>query len=232
MWVRYFVLRTTYQGSRQDYECWFTRTIQSSSVVLLSAAVVQYVTPGRLPRDAVLEDLLLQLSSSFVSTWKKLRIILGRSTRFQSPDNMYPGTLLLLYTCTHPCIYEHAHIINLIKHDMHRRHSHIAGSRTVRTWPTCRLLYNTHRMVMKNRPADSGQHPGESSTYYISFIRTKQRTRANDVFFYKRMKNVSCEYDRLNGWNSTLQAAWYPGTSDIYTNYRSRLFYVLSLWRI
>ena len=23
------------------------------------------------------------------------------------------------------------------------------------------------------------------------------------------MKNVSCEYDRLNGINSTLQAAWY-----------------------
>ena len=23
------------------------------------------------------------------------------------------------------------------------------------------------------------------------------------------MKNVSCEYNRLNGWNSTLQAAWY-----------------------
>ena len=23
------------------------------------------------------------------------------------------------------------------------------------------------------------------------------------------MKNVSCEYDRLNEWNSTLQAAWY-----------------------
>ena len=35
--------------------------------------------------------------------------------------------------------------------------------------------------------------------------------------FYKMLKNVSreydrlnsCEYDRLNGWNSTLQAAWY-----------------------
>ena len=27
--------------------------------------------------------------------------------------------------------------------------------------------------------------------------------------FYKKLKNVSCEYDRLNGWNSTLQAAWY-----------------------
>ena len=27
--------------------------------------------------------------------------------------------------------------------------------------------------------------------------------------FDKKLKNVSCEYDRLNGWNSTLQAAWY-----------------------
>ena len=26
------------------------------------------------------------------------------------------------------------------------------------------------------------------------------------VVFYKKLKNVSCEYDRLNGWNSTLQA--------------------------
>ena len=26
---------------------------------------------------------------------------------------------------------------------------------------------------------------------------------------YKKLKNVSCEYDRVNGWNSTLQAAWY-----------------------
>ena len=29
------------------------------------------------------------------------------------------------------------------------------------------------------------------------------------VFFYKKLKNVSCEYHRVNGWNSTLQAAWY-----------------------
>ena len=27
--------------------------------------------------------------------------------------------------------------------------------------------------------------------------------------FYKKLKNVSCEYDRVNGWNSTLLAAWY-----------------------
>ena len=31
------------------------------------------------------------------------------------------------------------------------------------------------------------------------------------LFFYKKLKNVSCEYDRLNGWNSTLQAVWYIG---------------------
>ena len=30
-----------------------------------------------------------------------------------------------------------------------------------------------------------------------------------EVVFYKKLKNVSCEYDRVNGWNSTLQAAWY-----------------------
>ena len=29
------------------------------------------------------------------------------------------------------------------------------------------------------------------------------------VIFYKKLKNVSCEYDRVNDWNSTLQAAWY-----------------------
>ena len=29
------------------------------------------------------------------------------------------------------------------------------------------------------------------------------------IRFNKKSKNVSCEYDRLNGWNSTLQAAWY-----------------------
>ena len=27
--------------------------------------------------------------------------------------------------------------------------------------------------------------------------------------FKKKLKNVSCEYDHVNGWNSTLQAAWY-----------------------
>ena len=29
------------------------------------------------------------------------------------------------------------------------------------------------------------------------------------VFIIKKLKKVSCEYNWLNGWNSTLQAAWY-----------------------
>ena len=33
-------------------------------------------------------------------------------------------------------------------------------------------------------------------------------SRSLIIFLCKEMKNVSCEYDRLNGWNSTLQAAW------------------------
>ena len=32
---------------------------------------------------------------------------------------------------------------------------------------------------------------------------------SRNCFFYKKLKNVNCEYNRLNGWNSTLQAAWY-----------------------
>ena len=34
---------------------------------------------------------------------------------------------------------------------------------------------------------------------------------------YKQLKNVRCEYDRLNGRHSTLQAAWYIHVS-IYDN--------------
>ena len=68
--------------------------------------------------------------------------------------------------------------------------------------------------------------------------------------FFLKLKTVSCEYDRLNGWNSTLQAAWYIRHVRIicflwtinkptiwllilsFTKNRSRVFYVLSIWRI
>ena len=35
------------------------------------------------------------------------------------------------------------------------------------------------------------------------------RTNYLELVFCKKLKNISCEYDRLNGCNSTLQAAWY-----------------------
>ena len=41
--------------------------------------------------------------------------------------------------------------------------------------------------------------------------------------FYKKLKNFSCEYDRVNGWNSTLQAAWYQV-------HQTRSYYVRTIW--
>ena len=48
----------------------------------------------------------------------------------------------------------------------------------------------------------------EILTLYLVLVFVLARCR-NIAFFTKKMKNVSCEEDRLNGWNSTLQAAWY-----------------------
>ena len=38
--------------------------------------------------------------------------------------------------------------------------------------------------------------------------------------FCKKLKNVSCEYNRLNRWNSTLQAAWYIRHVRSYNRYQ------------
>ena len=40
----------------------------------------------------------------------------------------------------------------------------------------------------------------------LSFNHSNGRTHSWRIL---KLKYVSCEYDRLNGWNSTLQAAWY-----------------------
>ena len=45
----------------------------------------------------------------------------------------------------------------------------------------------------------------KSSAQHVIYIHIYILTKS----FYKKLKNVSCEYDRLNGWNSNLQAAWY-----------------------
>ena len=54
-------------------------------------------------------------------------------------------------------------------------------------------------------------------TYYFPYVKCNNVEKAitgahryqDQIWFYKKLKNVSCEYDRLNGWNSPLQAAWY-----------------------
>ena len=60
--------------------------------------------------------------------------------------------------------------------------------------------------------------PGTSRLYRVwrcfkeprrVFFRVFSNTIFSIKSFYKKLKNASCEDDRLNGWNSTLQAAWY-----------------------
>ena len=34
-------------------------------------------------------------------------------------------------------------------------------------------------------------------------------THGDVAIYFTKLENVSCEYDRLNDFNSTLQAAWY-----------------------
>ena len=67
---------------------------------------------------------------------------------------------------------------------------------------------NVHRMVMEDRHVDPGI---QGSHRPISFIRTKHtwylvlgKLRAccaasSTYFLHKKLKNVSCEYNRLNG---------------------------------
>ena len=45
--------------------------------------------------------------------------------------------------------------------------------------------------------------------YYAEGKQIFRNVLSQTLLFYKKLKNVSCEYDRVNGWNSTLQAAWY-----------------------
>ena len=49
---------------------------------------------------------------------------------------------------------------------------------------------------------------GSSTTTYNTFLKIliggeTTHTAGSIYFFYKKLKNVSCEYDRVNGWNST-----------------------------
>ena len=70
------------------------------------------------------------------------------------------------------------------------------------------------------------QHPLEKNG--VEMFRSCRKSRM--YVFYKKSKNVSCEYDRLNGWNSTLQAA--RGTLDTFVGrfYYMFSFIILCLW--
>ena len=60
-------------------------------------------------------------------------------------------------------------------------------------------------------------HLRKKKMAWMSTYETSRKMRQGDIrifstrsfIFYKKLENVSCEYDRVNSWNSTLHAAWY-----------------------
>ena len=87
-------------------------------------------------------------------------------------------------TCTHPCGWASFHSFTPNDHAVYRSHS----TSTLRTGAIFYAFDACTRTIFH--------------TYFIRSWKTYQ-------VFYKNLKNASCEYDRVNGWNSTLQAAWY-----------------------
>ena len=107
-------------------------------------------------------------------------------------------------------------------------------------FPSIFFFLRTHTACCK--------HEAASCLIYLSTSNPHRAGWCNYVIFYQKLENISCEYDRLNGWNSTLQAAWYIRHVRIrwflwtkptiwlliisFTKYRTHVFHVLSLWRI
>ena len=52
-----------------------------------------------------------------------------------------------------------------------------------------------------------GRVPYHVPRYIIIWV-YRYYCKVKVLIFYKKLKNVSCEYDRLNGWNSNLQATY------------------------
>ena len=74
----------------------------------------------------------------------------------------------------------------------------------------CTLKYHTYVIKAAARVSlfITSYHKDESFGRAFAFLLVGH-SAASPYLFYKKLENVSCEYDRVNGWNSTLQAAWY-----------------------
>ena len=75
----------------------------------------------------------------------------------------------------------------------------------VSTIQTVVLTADVFQLFIKN----ATNQPDVPRGSFQSLVSTIQPGELTAGAFHKKLKNVSCEYDRLNGWNSTLQAAWY-----------------------
>ena len=67
-------------------------------------------------------------------------------------------------------------------------------------------LYHTCKLC--RQPSFTACSARESTTTEITGPKLIGYT-GTMVQLYKKFKNVSCEYNRLDGWNPTMQAAWY-----------------------
>ena len=143
----------------------------------------------------------------YVSTNSSLVVNVSMSTNSGSTRGLYYAK----YSCfRHKCLNVHA--------DFKRpwNFAHVCVStprRDLRGWfpfffrriyfwskevQISQISYNWPKGTQKKRPL--GQVFVKAHT---------RRLQHFTVWFYQKLKNVSCEYDRLNGWNPTLQAAWY-----------------------
>ena len=79
--------------------------------------------------------------------------------------------------------------------------------RSTHTAPTPAPMGSVHAQII-TKPSRAGLAVSRSELVEPGAATRVFRGMARPCFC-KKLKNVSCEYDRLNGWNSTLQAAWY-----------------------
>ena len=79
---------------------------------------------------------------------------------------------------------------------------------TPRYWSICGIPGMLHFTALSCRRSAG------TCFMYVTYTKHKSnylvlRVNFTCWYLYKKLKNVSCEYDRLNGSDSTLQAAWY-----------------------
>ena len=72
-------------------------------------------------------------------------------------------------------------------------------------------IYTPEYIYYNNSPCSRSPRWSSGNPRMLLVLVREFESRRGEILnlFYKKLKNVSCEYDRLNGWNLTSQAARY-----------------------